>query len=479
MARDNNSRFAIIATLLAFGLVGGISLLLWLLTGRVDRAVPLQANNSSSVALNEDLPEAVRTRVSMGEEVLFPDASEAKREGVEAIAQGDFASAVTTFNAALLDNPNDPESFIYRSNARIANQKVLTIAVIAPAGVSSDIGLEILRGVAQAQDDINRNGGVDGIPVMLVLVDDENDPELAQTIAEGLVEDPAVMGVVGHYSSDVTLATAPIYESGELVTITPVSTAVDLSGLSPYLYRTVPTDSFASAALSAYMLYYQEDKSVAVFFDSTSDLSASFKEEFNSFVVAWGGDVTAEYDLSDEQLDAETLLNGELLTEAGDRVDSIMIAASPSTRLAAADVINANQNERTILGGDELYSREVLEETGRDAQAMVVAVPWHLLSRDTDEGFVEASRDLWEGDVSWRTATAYDAVVAIAAGLEGDASRGGLKSALDDNNFSVESATGPIVFLPSGDRRQVDRLVTVEPGTRSGTGYDFVPFVIE
>ncbi len=135
MAQSNSSRFAILATLIAFGLVGGISFLLWLLTGRVDRAVLIQANNSGSVALSEDVPEAVRSRVSMGEEVLFPAASDAKREGVEAIAQGDFASAVTTLNAALSDNQNDPESFIYRSNARIATQKALTIAVIAPAGV--------------------------------------------------------------------------------------------------------------------------------------------------------------------------------------------------------------------------------------------------------------------------------------------------------------------------------------------------------
>ncbi len=312
-----------------------------------------------------------------------------------------------------------------------------------------------------------------------MLVNDENDPALAQTIADSLIEDPSVLGVIGHYSSDITLATAPIYEEGELVTITPVSTAVDLSGLSPYLYRTVPTDSFAAAALAAYMLYYQEQKSVAVFFDSTSDLSASLKEEFNSFVNAWGGNVTGEYDLSDEQLDVDRLLESELLTDAGDRVDAVMIAASSNSREVAADIIIANQSERTILGGDELYSREILEATGVDAQALTVAVPWHLLSSDSDKDFVQASRDLWKGDVSWRTASSYDAVMAIASGLEGDASRAGLKAALDDDNFSVESATGPVVFLPSGDRRQVDRLVQVEPGTRSGTGYDFVPFVIE
>lgn len=470
MTQDNDSRFAIVATLLAFGLVGGVSLLLWTLTSRVDRAVQLQSNGGT-IALSESLPEVVRSRVSVGEQSLFETDSEDKQAGIEAIADGNFANAVTVFNAALSDNPNDPETFIYRSNARIGNERAYTIAVISPAGEASPIGLEILRGAAQAQDDINRGGGIDGTPVRLVLVNDGNDPETAQTIATGLAEDPSILGVVGHYSSDVTLATAPIYEQGALVTITPVSTAVDLSGISPYLYRTVPSDSFAAAALAAYMLYYREDRQAAVFFDADNDLSGSLKEEFNSFVSAWGGDVINEYDMSDGSFSADVVDTED--------ADVLMLAASPDSLEAAADVIKRNRGEKPILGGDEIYNRYILEETGSDSQALTVAVPWHLLSRDTATNFVESSRDLWKGDVSWRTATAYDAVIAIAAGLTGDASREGLKAALDDNNFSVDSATGPINFLPSGDRRQVDRLVQVEAGTRSGTGYDFVPFTLD
>ncbi|MEL6350293.1 MAG: ABC transporter substrate-binding protein [Cyanobacteria bacterium J06627_28] len=471
MAERNESRFAIVATLIAFGLVGGISLLLWALTGR--GGVQLQAN-SNSITANENLPDEVKSRVSAGEASLFETGEAAKQEGNEAIAQGDFANAITVFNSALASEPNDPEAFIYRSNARIGDDRALTIAIVAPAGEAEPIGLEILRGAAQAQDDINRGGGIDGVPVKLVLVNDENDPELAQTIASNLIEDPSVLGVVGHYSSDATLATAPIYEQGELVTVTPVSTAVDLSGISPYLYRTVPTDSFAAAALAAYMLYYQEDRQVSVFYDSTSELSGSLREEFNSFVNAWGGDVVAEHDMADSGFTAEVLSEVE---EKG--IDALMIAGSPETLDEAAEVIIENRRKLPILAGNELYNRTVLEETGTESQALTVAVPWHLLSRDTEEDFVETSRDLWKGDVSWRTATAYDAVIAIAAGLTGDASREGLKAALDDNNFSVDSATGPINFLPSGDRRQVDRLVQVERGTRSGTGYDFVPFTLD
>ncbi len=469
MAKESESQFAVVATLLAFALVGGISLLLWALTGRVDRAVQLPSNGET--ALNESLPDSVSSRVSAGDKALFADESQKKAEGIAAIASGNYAGAVTAFNAALAENPNDPESVIYRNNARIGDGAALTIAVVASAEAQSAIGLEILRGVAQAQDDMNQSGGINGRPIRLMLVNDGNDLETAKTLASSLVDDPAVLGVVGHYSSDVTLATVPIYEQGELVTITPVRTAVDLSGISPYLYRTAPADSFAAAALAAYMLYYQEARSTAVVYDSASELSKSLKTEFNSFVLAWGGEVIEEYDMADGSFSAEAIAN----TEA----DTLMLAASSDTLAQSVQIIQANDNTKPILGGDEIYNRYILEKTGRNAQALIVAVPWHLLSSDTDTGFVESSRTLWQGDVSWRTATAYDAMHTIAAGLAEEPSREGLKTALDDTNFSVDSATSPVVFLPSGDRRQVSRLVQVKAGTQSGAGYDFVPFVLD
>jgi branched-chain amino acid transport system substrate-binding protein len=473
MSQESNNRFAILATLLAFALVGGISLVLWALTGRLDRAVRVPSQ-STNIASSESLPRAVTSRVSAGEEVLFPDASDDKQSAVKAIAQGNYASAITALNTSLDAEPNDPEAFIYRSNARIAEERAVTVAVVAPVGEFSNISLEILRGAAQAQDDINRNGGIDGAPVRLVLVNDDNDAETAQSLAETLVDDASVMGVVGHYASDVTLATAPIYEAGRLVSITPVSSATDLSGVSPYLYRTVPSDSFAAAALSAYMLYYCDHRKAAIYYDSTSDLSGSLKEEFKSFVTAWGGDIVGEYDLSQSNFDPKVQ---EAAEEKG--AETLMLAPGIDTLNQAADVISFNQRRLPILGGDELYSRNILAKTGPDSLALTVAVPWHLLSRDSVTDFVTSSRQLWKGDVSWRTASTYDAVMAIASGLQTDPTREGLKASLDNSNFSVNSATGPINFLPSGDRRQVDRLVVVENGTRSGTGYDFVPFNLE
>lgn len=87
------------------------------------------------------------------------------------------------------------------------------------------------------------------------------------------------------------------------------------------------------------------------------------------------------------------------------------------------------------------------------------------------------------GDVNWRTALSYDAFQALRsartvanvspnAGAQG---RTALGQSLAAQGFSASGSTGAISFLPSGDRNAAVLLVQVEPGSRSGTGFDFVP----
>jgi branched-chain amino acid transport system substrate-binding protein len=107
---------------------------------------------------------------------------------------------------------------------------------------------------------------------------------------------------------------------------------------------------------------------------------------------------------------------------------------------------------------------------------MVLAVPWHI-SLDPNSNFPQQSRQLWGGDVSWRTATAYDATMAFIAALEKNPTRTGVKEALSSPNFSVTGAGGAVQFLTTGDRRDSVNLVPIIPNrnSRSRTGYDFEP----
>ncbi|MGB3572770.1 MAG: ABC transporter substrate-binding protein [Phormidesmis sp.] len=405
-----------------------------------------------------------------GQSILPGAVSEAKQEGLAALASGDYAAAKVGFTAALNEDRNDPESLIYLNNAEIGDAPAYTLAVIVPVGSAVNPALELMRGAAQAQTDINESGGINGTPVKLLLVDDNDNEETAKAIASELVETPEVLGVVGHFSSGTTLAAAEIYEAGELPMISPTSTAVKISELGGYIFRTVPSDRLAAATLSRYVLNQLNRDKAAVFYTSDSAYSNSVKSEFTTELLSNGGNVVADYDVSEPGFSAGRAV--QAAKEKGATV--LMLALNTATIDAANQIIAVNQQALPMVGGDSLYNPKVLDVGRGNADGLTVAVPWHILSHEQSP-FVAESRQLWGGDINWRTATAYDAVKALAAGLAVDASRSGIAEALASSSTTIEGATDPIRFLPSGDLNQPSQLVTVEPGNRSGSGYDYVP----
>jgi branched-chain amino acid transport system substrate-binding protein len=410
-------------------------------------------------------------QISAGEKLLITSqATPEKQAGVQAIAAGNYKEAVSQLEKSLQTNHNDPEALAYLNNARIGNQKSYAIAASVPIGSDVNAAKEMLRGVAQAQNEVNQSGGIKSVPLKVLIANDDNNPEVAQQVAAALVKNSDILGVVGHFASDVTLAAGKVYQSGQLVAISPVSTSVQLSGFGSYIFRTVPSDRFAGNALSRYMLTQLNRKKAAVFFNSGSNYSKSLKGEFTTALYGDGGQVVAEYDL------------GNPAFNAGDKVEQaikqgaevLMLAPNSPTLDKALQVVAVNRKRLQVLAGDDAYTPQTLQIGGESAVGMVVAVPWHILTNPQAE-FPKAANQLWGAQVNWRTAMAYDAAKALIAGIRRNPSRTGVQQALSASDFSATGAAGGIQFLPSGDRNQAVQLVTIQPDSSTPYGYKFVP----
>ncbi|MEH2013032.1 MAG: ABC transporter substrate-binding protein [Nostoc sp.] len=264
MSQKNETTILALALLLTVGIVGGG--LWWFTNGsgfKIDNTIISNQETGSNPSLEN--------RISFGENTLTPgDISPAKKEGVQAIAAKSYDKAIANFTAALKLNRNDPEALIFLNNARIGS-KSYTIVASVPFGTDPNISLEILRGIAQAQNQINRSGGVKGVPLKVGIANDDDKPEIAKQIASSLVSNSEVLGVVGPNTSDSTLAAGTIYNSGQLVAISPTSTSVKISNFSHYVFRTVPSDFMAARSLANYMVKTLQKKNAVVFFNSQSN----------------------------------------------------------------------------------------------------------------------------------------------------------------------------------------------------------------
>jgi branched-chain amino acid transport system substrate-binding protein len=420
-------------------------------------------------------------RISEGDVAVFPgDGTFAKVQGMEAYGKGDYAIAATLFEQSLQQRPNDPEALIYKNNAKNQiknnangnnNPPSLKLAVSIPGETADGSGSrEILRGVAQAQDEINRAGGINNRSLSIVIGTDNNDIKIAPKVAASFVSQSEILGVIGHVASSSTLATVETYTKGKLVAISPISSAVQLSNKSPYIFRTVPSDSMAARSLVDYTVNTLKRKKAIAYFNSKSDYSKSLKGEFSTAILSEGGEVVAEYDLSVSNFDAQE----SLTTAKRQGADVIMLASDTDSLDRGLQVVRLNESRLPILGGDDVYSPKTLEVTRATGENMVVAVPWHILS-NTSKMFAARSRKLWGGDVNWRTVTAYDATQALITALQTNITRIGIKDALRAPGFSAVGASSPVRFLASGDRTTVIQLVKIVKGSRSNYGYDFMP----
>jgi branched-chain amino acid transport system substrate-binding protein len=384
---------------------------------------------------------------------------------------------------------------IYLNNA-IAQQKATTntgeklvIATSVPIGSEEKVAAETLRGVAQVQSELNCGleeisraiqdtqyaldcqGGINGKLLQVEIADDKEDTDFATRIAQAFVNEPDILAVIGHHSSDTTQAAGRIYGKNGLVVISSTSTATNLTGSNQYVFRTVPSDAIAAKNLVDYMLKKLGPVNVAVAYDPDSAYSKSLKEAFQKRLGS--KNFVVECDLSQQTLKARECVN-----RAEQQKAKVLLLVPGKGHLEKAlGIINNCTGELKLLGGDAMYNSRTLSDSGKAAaqSELVVAVPWHSLNSE----FARKAKTFWNGDVNWRTATAYDATQAIVEGLRrinGSPDRQQLRQVLSSPDFSADGATGKVKFDPYGDRKlstNVGVLVQVQPNPGSDLGYQF------
>ncbi|WP_181357518.1 bifunctional serine/threonine-protein kinase/ABC transporter substrate-binding protein [Stenomitos frigidus] len=454
----------------ALAITGGVVIAAFGLTAlmrgsSLSKWVPLASHEPVSNSVRN----ATNDRISAGEKLLSQwQVNPKKQEGVERFAAGEYTKAVVALESARQSSQGDPETLIYLNNARIGAETSYKIAVAVPLGDTFGSALEILRGVAKAQDDLNRGGGINGIRLKVVIANDDNKLDTAQQLATLLASQPEILGVVGHGISDTTLSAAAVYQANQLVMVSPLSSAVQLSNFGSYIFRTMPSDRLTAKALSNYMLNNLKKRKVVIFFNAASAYSMSLKTEFKNALFYNGVELMSEFDFSRPDFDAADSVETAIAKGA----EVIMLAPDSTVSDQAIQIVQLNRRRLKVLAGDSISTAKVLKVAGQDATGLVVAVPADV----TRSPFQQQSKQLWgqQASINWRTALAYDATQALVTAMRSDPSRAGVRRVLSQPTFTATGATEPIHFLPSGDRQSHILLMTIGSVTAgSRTVYEF------
>jgi branched-chain amino acid transport system substrate-binding protein len=322
----------------------------------------------------------------------------------------------------------------------LSTRPTFKIGLVAPfEGLYRHLGYDALYAARLAIRERNQKGGVEGYLVELVALNDDQDPVAASQRAREMVVDPDVVGVIGHFSDETTLAALQAYQEAGLVLVVPASTATAVTGAGySQTYRLVADNAVIGELAARYAVLGQAAAKVAVVGGPQDLVSA-----FTRIAEDAGAEVFLHRTQDDEQL---------VPTLGREGPDLVFLAGEGSE--AAEVVLGLRQAGvgTPVLGANGLNTPHFAAVAGDAASGTVyAAVTPPRLDEHFSEAFVESSGSA-PGPYS---ALTYDAVgllldaAARCIALEGKPSRSCVAESLAGMG-DYEGVTGRISFDERG-----------------------------
>ncbi|MFH1154895.1 MAG: ABC transporter substrate-binding protein [Pseudomonadota bacterium] len=297
-------------------------------------------------------------------------------------------------------------------------------------GVQAELGVQERNGVQLAMEDINASGGIAGRPAVLVVRDDLGTPEGARSAARDLVA-AGVLAIIGHATSELTIAGLTVTNPARVVMISPTASAPELGGKDDYFFRVSFNLVNRADALARHVLLSRGITRLAVVYNTDNTAySKAYLEAFQATYQALGGTLTAEVGFSSRvQPDFTPLVIGLRTENPG---GLLMIAADNDTAMIA-------QRTRLMHWAVPLFATawsqtETLLHSGGQA---VEGLELEIATSPTGNspGFLDFTRryrERYGHPASFGAALGYETAKMLATALQETGARAdGLKQALE------------------------------------------------
>ena len=285
-------------------------------------------------------------------------------------------------------------ALLWGRSSRSSNADPIHLAVAAPVtGLPNNAGQEMIQSVQLYLDSVNREGGIKGHPLKLLIFNDKSDPQAAREIPQQVKNSPA-LAVLGHLSGSTSAAAAPLYNTLQIPVITGTASEDSITQANPYYFRTVFTNSAEGSVVAFYIQRALNLKTASIIYSDdrrgrTMDeaFETTFKRE-GTVKHAWkfnpkSPNVTAEVNLIVNELAADANSGMVFLAAGiGDAKDFIVairrrglktpLFGSQSLVRASSELAEQYEEEKRqpgyFLDGTYIPSSLIFDSAGLDAQ---------------------------------------------------------------------------------------------------------------
>jgi hypothetical protein len=337
----------------------------------------------------------------------------------------------------------------------------IQIAVAAPmTGDNSEYGIGFYNAALLKAKEWNANGGVLGKQIEIVQYDDKNTSEEATTIAQKIVSDKKIVGVIGHFASGVCMTAAPIYQENKIIEISPSSSHPDYSGIGDFIFRNntvISKEGAASIDIAVNDLGKKKVGIISIMTDWGTNTSKMIKE----MVEKTDAKVVAHEEVmegSDDYTPAITKLN-----EAG--ADVVICCGMYNLVAPVAKQYKQINPDIRIVGFSNSYSQQLIELGGEAVEGVCFPVIFFSESDDPEvKNYVESFKKEYGNAPSALTSQAYDSVGILLTAIKEAGTTDSEKVKEKLYEIDYKGVTGDTKFDSNGDVDKQFVKVTIKDG---------------
>jgi branched-chain amino acid transport system substrate-binding protein len=334
----------------------------------------------------------------------------------------------------------------------------IKIAVPSPyTGSAAGFGENVKAGVVMKIDEINAAGGINGKKIEAVYLDEQCEPREAATVATSIVNDPEIVGIVGHLCSSAHLAALPTYVREGIAAITPTATNVTIGEKNKdedgkvWSFRNVYRDDFQGKFLADYASKVMDLKKVAVFYEN-NDYGIGLKDAFAKEAAKLGLTVVGQeaYKKGDQDF------TPQLTKLKGAAPQAMFIAGYYPEGALIADQAKKIGLDVPKFGADGFDNADYIKLGGAAADDTYLTAPFLAESAGADaKKFIDAFKAKYNREVDWMSANAYDAAgILLQAIAKVGPDRAKIRdylASLNSPDKGYKGVTGNNYFDASGD----------------------------
>ena len=161
------------------------------------------------------------------------------------------------------------------------------------SGLKSELGISGRNGAQLAVEEINRNGGIRGRKVELLVMDDKNNAETACVVDQKLAKQ-GVNIIIGHMVSSVAVDTVKNANENKILLISPTIATDELSHIDDNFIRVIASNKVQGYSLAKAVLRETTVRSIAIVYDeNNASFARIIKENFEVQMKDSGASVVA------------------------------------------------------------------------------------------------------------------------------------------------------------------------------------------